>query len=455
MKTSKSVIIINAIILVILASFIFLAEYSRPPLGDDVLSQFKNQLNYYLDGEENICGPQCSSLIDAVLIAKDNYFLWGGRLLGFFLFAFRTLVGDVTIAIVTSIIYMSIILLSCKIVRKSWIEVFLHPLDYVFLFIVTFYLNIGVGYLLMWTMITIYSLSVLLILVYGVIQDRFYRTDEKRISVILLYNVLGLIAGITQEIYVGLICVYLFFNFVKQKKRRFQLFRYNIGFVLGTIICFFAPGNFNRSLQSHETALTLSYFERLKSNVFIHLSNLAGVKYICALIILVVFVFLMYKFIKYNKLRMEKMLCTWAGLLVFSIFAWAAVAIPQNYSMVFFVIFSWIIIMQLFVDNCEKYSLLSFKKSGIVSICILIVLTIYNVGWLTSNLKTRLAWNQLIDDAVVNHQEMVEVPKFEEDYSNRFNMSNYNNDPEEFLNDYYLKYYKIKVVPKNHLESIK
>lgn len=455
MKANKNVVIINAIILVFLASFIFIAEYSRPPVGDDVLSQFKNGVNYYLDNEENDCGQLCSSIIDAFQIAKDTYFLWGGRLLGFFLGSFRTLVGDIFIAIFTSIIYLSIILISCYIVRKSWIEVFLHPLDYVFLFIVTFYLNIGIGYLLMWTMVTIYSLSVLLILVYGAIQDKFYKTDEKRTSVIFLYNLLGFIAGITQEIYVGLICVFLLINFIVNKEERAQIFRYNIGFVLGTLICFFSPGNFNRSLQSHEIALNLSYLQRLEINIYTHFNNLAGIRYICALFILAVFAFLLYKFLRYRSLRIDKVLYLWMELLVLSVFAWAAVATPQNYSMIFFVVFSWILIMQLFIDNCEYYSSLSYIKSGIVSFCILIVLAFYNTGWLASNFKTRLTWNQLIDDAVVNHQEMVEVPKFEENYSNRFNMNNYNNNSEEFLTNYYLKYYKVKIVPTAPLKYSK
>ena len=448
MKTSKSIIIINAIILLFLASFVFLAEYSRPPVGDDVLTQFQNHIKYYLDGEDSICGPQCSSVADAVTIAKENYYLWGGRLLGFFLGPYRSLVGDVFIAFFTSLIYLSIILLSCYIVRKSWIEVFLHPLDYVFLFIVTFFLNVGIDYLLMWTMISIYSLSVLLILIYGIIQDKLYQSNEKRIGLILLYNCLGIVAGITQEIYVALICLFLLVSFIIKKEKRCQLFRYNIGFVLGSMVCILAPGNFNRSLQSHEAQLTLSYLQRLKYNIYIHLSNLAGAKYICALIIIAVFVFFMYKFLKYKKLKVRKILYYWTGLLFFSVFAWAAVATPNSYSMFFFVVFSWIVIMQLFIDNCEKYSSLGFIKTSIVSLCVILGLTIYNSGWLVSNLKTRLTWNQLIDEAVANHYEIIDVPKFEEKYSNRFNMYNYNNNPEEFTNDYYLKYYKVTVVPK-------
>lgn len=448
MKIDKSVAITNIIILLFLAIFIFIAGYSRPPVGDDVLCQFKDHINYYLDSEENVCGSQCSSIIDAAIIAKDNYFLWGGRLLGFFLGSFRSLVGDVFIAIFTSFIYLSIILLSCYIVRKSWIEVFLHPLDYVFLFIVTFYLNIGIGYLLMWTMISIYTLSVLLILVYGILQDIFYKTDENRTYVILLYNLLGFVTGITQEIYVGLICVLLLMNFIIYKEKRPRLFRYNIGLVLGSLICFFAPGNYNRSLQTHESELQLSYIQRVLYNFYIHITSLVGVSFICALIIIAVLFILTYKVLKCKKLKTEKVLYYWIGLLVFSIFAWAAITIPNSYSMLFFIVFSWIVIMQLFVDNCEKYSSLNWNKTAIISFSILIVLATINTGWLVSNLKTRLIWNKLIDDAVANHYEIVEVPKFENKFSNRFNMNNYNNDPKEFSSYYYMNYYKLKVVPK-------
>ena len=449
MKANKRfIIIINAIILSLLAAFIFIAEYSRPPVGDDVLSQFIDGVNYYLDGEEGDCGQQCASVYDAYTIAKDTYFSWGGRLLGYFLGAFRSLVGDVFIALFTSIVYLSIILLSCHIVRKSWIEVFLHPLDYVFLFIVTFYLNIGVGYLLMWTMITIYSLSVLLILLYGTIQDRFYKTKEKRIHVIVLYNLLGIFAGITQEIYVALICVFLLVQFIIKREKRLQLFHYNIGFVLGSLICIFSPGNLNRSLQSHEMQLTQSYLERLGYNLYVHFGTLAGVKLICAIIILAFFAYLLYKWIKYRELKINKVLYYWAGLLVFSIFVWAVVARPSTYCMIFFVVFSWIVIFQLFTDNIEKYSSHSFMSSCIWSFCILVLLLSFNLGWLDSNLKTRLEWNRLISEAVDKNYEMVEVPKFEEKYSNRFNMSNYNNNPKEFATDYYRKYYKVVVVPK-------
>lgn len=448
MKANKSVVIINAIILSFLAAFIFIAEYSRPPIGDDVLSQCIYGVNYYIDGEDGDFGPQCASVYDAYTIARDTYISWGGRLLGYFLGAFRSLIGDVFISIFTSIIYLSIILLSCRIIRKSWIEVFLHPLDYVLLFVFTFYLNIGVGYLLMWTMITIYALSVLLILLYGTIQDGFYKNDEKRLHIIVLYNILGLVAGITQEIYVALICVFLLIQFIIKKEKRLQIFRYNIGFVLGSLMCIFSPGNLNRSLQSHEAQLSQSYLERLGYNIYVHLGTLAGVNLICAIIILAVFAYLLYKWIKYRKLVINKILYYWAGLLVFSIFIWAVVARPSTYCMIFFVVFSWIVIMQLFLDNTEKYSSHSFMPSSLCSFCIVVLLLALNTGWLISNLQTRLEWNKLISDAVENHYEMVEVPKFDERYSNRFNMSNYNNNSKEFATDYYMKYYKVLVVPK-------
>jgi len=447
MKKNKALIISNMFSLFLIVLFLFLAEYSRPPVGDDVLSQFKNGISYYLDNEECVVGPQCSSVLDAAQIAMDTYFLWGGRLLGFFLGAFRSLIGDVFISVFTSLIYTGVILFSCRIVRKSWKEVFAHPFDYVFLFFVTLYLSIGIDFLLMWTMITIYSVSVLLILIYGTIQDKFYQTNENRLSIIFLYNLLGLVAGITQEIYVALICVFMLVQFIINKERRFQIFKYNIGFVFGALICFFAPGNYNRGLQSHENALKLSYMRRLISNIYIHIRNLAGVKFICVLFMMAIAVFLAIKLIKNRKLQINNILYYWFGLLVFSVFAWAIVATPNSYSTYFFVVFSWIVLLQLFVDNCEVYNSLSLIKSGTLSALFMLSVTLFNFGWLSSNLKTRLVWNYSIKEAVYNNKESIKVPKFEEKYSNRFNMHNYNNDGEYFKQDFYLKYYQTLVVP--------
>ena len=48
------------------------------------------------------------------------------------------------------------------------------------------------------------------------------------------------------------------------------LFMY-VGYFTGFCICFFAPGNFNRAQQSHESALhTVSLVERLLNSIYIH-----------------------------------------------------------------------------------------------------------------------------------------------------------------------------------------
>ena len=42
MKIDKSIVITNTIILLLLGTFIFIAGYSRPPVGDDVLCQISS-----------------------------------------------------------------------------------------------------------------------------------------------------------------------------------------------------------------------------------------------------------------------------------------------------------------------------------------------------------------------------------------------------------------------------
>ena len=396
----------------------------------------------------NDYGSQCNSLFDCIRFSLNCYFYWSGRILGEFMAPFRSLFGDFFISVFIALIYLGIFLCACRIIRKSWENVFLHPLDYIILFLVVFYLNMGVDFLLMWTMVAQYSFSILLILIYGIIQDNYFQRKEIKIKDIIIYNLFGLIVGITHEIYIVLICILLLTVFITIKEKRLKIFKYNIGLVIGAILCFFAPGNFNRTVQSHEQNLQISYVQRLIKNFVIHLRTLAGVKCICAIILISIFILFICKFIKTKRIKINRYCYYWMGVLFFSIFIWAIVAVPNSYSMLFFVVFVWITVYTLFIENFEKYDYIIGKRSNIIALSLFALLILVNFGWIKSNFTTQHIWKKKIKEAVEKNYESVEVPFFDEKYSNRFNMLNYNNNQEEFLTEYYLKYYKILVIPK-------
>ena len=56
MKTNRSVLIFNAVVLFFIAFFIFLAEYSRPPIGDDVLIAPNTFVNFDVPSHSVVIG---------------------------------------------------------------------------------------------------------------------------------------------------------------------------------------------------------------------------------------------------------------------------------------------------------------------------------------------------------------------------------------------------------------
>ena len=71
-KVTKSYILINIALLFVISLFIFLVSYIRPPICDDVLSQFKNGISCYLDEKESRIGNQVSNIYDRFNMQNYN-----------------------------------------------------------------------------------------------------------------------------------------------------------------------------------------------------------------------------------------------------------------------------------------------------------------------------------------------------------------------------------------------
>jgi hypothetical protein len=138
-------------------------------------------------------------------------------------------------------------------------------------------------------------------------------------------------------------------------------------------------------------------------------------------------------------------------LLLTSFALWSLMSYVPMYGLIFFNAFLMIFVFRLFVithtaSYTEKKGI--FIANAVVTLFFTIYLFIANVPWIVSNFKTKLRWDEFVKYANTNGLEQIEVPKFEEKYSNRFNFYNFNNTKSEYNNEYYKEYYGTLIIPK-------
>jgi hypothetical protein len=463
--------------LFIIFIFITIICYVRPPLGDDVLGQFANNSSFYSDKVELNLGPRIISIFDAFVEACNSYMNWGGRFIGYFLIGLSGILSHFFVAVFSGLIITGIIFVSAIIIWGSLKKALEHPLVIIMLFLYLFYYHQSIGYTLMWTMISIYSVSLLLILCY----DLFYKKiiDMGNVEYkksgriggggIIILNILGFFTGFTHEIFSVSFCVYVFIicliEIIKYKKNK-VIFLYHIGLTIGTALCVLAPGNFQRAISVHDRSLFDPFITKFIKVVKTHIFSMIGVKpYIPFLVSCFLIIILAYECIFFISFRKKNIIfaerqsravwyCgTMLILLLVSFVLWSLVSYVPMYGLVFFNAFLMIFVFRFFnithsISYAEKKGGFLFIVNAVVTLFFITYLSIANVPWIASNFKTKLRWNDLVKYANDNELEQIEVPKFEEKYSNRFNFYNYNNVKDEYTNEYYKEYYGTLVIPK-------
>lgn len=201
-KDSLSRYWISFYILLFVFSFIFLASYYREPLGDDVLLQFTNAHTFYQDNVHRTLGPRIEDFPLLIESVKIRYWEISGRIIGYILLPLLTIFGKASTSILTSLFFIGIILNAGNLIYGSYKKILQHPAIILLLFIALFYFNSAIGYLLMWTFVSIYIFSLLLLSSY-MIAYRKIISCKNEIKGIHLWGliVLGVLAGLTHEVY--------------------------------------------------------------------------------------------------------------------------------------------------------------------------------------------------------------------------------------------------------------
>lgn len=301
-KEICSVFIIAGLVL-----FLFLLRYDIPLYGDDIGGLVANNPDStYIDNR--VVEGECTLDLDFSPGAswnrlRQSYFLWDGRVITKFvtplvrmIFAlpdrFSWAFFSIYIAGMLLIMFLLTIRVICGSISVGMKEPIIVFLTGILLFGVPSYSYAYMPRLIMYTFTNIYVISVILYLIFYMqircIYERYeaMQSDDasvdrsdRRLCGILMFigvNLVGALAGLSHEAYGVIFGVVLLTQMLRfwcignWKTRISSMFLYP-GYLIGFCICFFAPGNFNRAAQSHESTLrTVPLFTRFFNSAYIH-----------------------------------------------------------------------------------------------------------------------------------------------------------------------------------------
>lgn len=186
------------IVYIIIACFSAYYIYFRDAVGDDILSTFENFVYFYLDDFPHECGAKVTTFSQVLHELKNVWLYWSGRIPGYALLYLGDLLSKVGQAIFTSLLYVSIVFLTLRIVYKSSKGALSSPISALILFSSLYWFRIGAFYTYMWIMTAINSLAVCLCLLYFNLTITDPQQGKRR--GLLPVSVIGFLAGSSHEV---------------------------------------------------------------------------------------------------------------------------------------------------------------------------------------------------------------------------------------------------------------
>ncbi|MDE7131185.1 MAG: hypothetical protein K2O65_05240 [Lachnospiraceae bacterium] len=467
-KTSIYRNICSAIIITFLAFWLFFLRYDVPLYGDDVGWLVSNNPdNTYLD--DRVVEGECTLNLDYSLIAtwrkiESAYATWDGRVISrviaslirwmfslpdgvnWILFSFY-------VATIVLVLFLLTIQVICGSMRAGMNAPVLILLTGVLLFIVPSYSYAYMTRLLMYVFTNIYVVSVILYLVFYMLIRRTFgqtadveaerQTTHKELTInrLIGINAIGLLAGLSHEAYgviFGAVLLTQLVRFWLENHRKISiryLFMY-IGYLAGFCICFFAPGNFNRASQSHESTLrTVTLGRRLFNSIYIH----TFVAYKVWILPIIVIPILTLAII----VLLHKRILTWREIIVavahnlewflgfaMSAVTWGLVARVVNYGMlaanVLLIIGVvrilcewWRCVVKYYVTKERQINIIRQVSAGI-SLAVVLIIVAGNCSEFMTVHQTADVWREHIRLARKVGMEEISVPAYPTDLNPKF-----------------------------------
>ncbi len=455
---------------VLLLCFVFVFAVTRfiPPLGDDVLFQFDNAYEYYHVSDEEASLYIANEQIDdpATLLQSlyNLYFNWTGRMTGWFVVPILSFTGEVFTSVFQAVFFTAYVALISALVFKGYKNSLSHPIALPLIFLLIIFYSTSIGVLLIITFTAIYIVTTVLYLLYINLNNSLLKNNYKTsISKLLLFNLLGFAAGFTHEMLgamfimiIGLRLLYLIF--IEKSIKFIDAVKHNVGLAIGYILCFIAPGNFVRAGTNHDTGILKPYTEKLTTSITAHIdvfksySNLGLLVQLALILLCVASLIILIKNKKFKnwfKGNFEYII-----VCALSPFIWAFVSYVPSYGLNY-----WCALMFILQAGCIYEAILSLRLvrfnilkpfymvATVASVVALVGLFLIQSSWIADLIPVTLQREALIEQAVLSKEEMVEVPLYPVTTENIYTLWNYNNLPDEFKTDYYIKYYGIEVIP--------
>lgn len=448
-----------------IAFFIFSICYYRFPVGDDVLHQFTTSYNFYEPKQNSGIGVQVTNFQTLVESLRMKYLYHSGRMVGYTLLPLLSIFGQFTVALLTVMIVVGVLLLA---VKNIYFEdnPLLHPIPIFLCFAVFFYFNPPIGYLLLWTMVSIYVTAILLLLAYITLLRKMLAKEESfTFTKFAVVNVLGLLAGLTQEVFalVFLLVATLTTTLTFYKKRDYKVFLYLLGLGVGFLLSLTAPGNFARLALSHDAIpFAVPILVRMKQSIIDH--GRATVEYVIPALFFLIGLFY-YVPQALRRLRLRTM-PEFEDVLFFAaiciILVWGVFPQAPMYGVLGFLCLMSIAILTAFRHTnlttwFERQSWSGYFSAAGITIA-LVTLLIVDLPWLKQLQSDSQTWREKIHKAVTEHQPEVYVQKFStlpnarlsltKNNYNRFTLNDLTNDGAEYTREYYRKLFKVHIKPR-------
>lgn len=448
MNRDRVGVTISVLFILSTALAFFVIIFCRPYFGDDILSQYFYFLDEYLDGK-NVTDLIKIESID--LWIKNSIYIyinWSGRIPYLIIYPLICVADKVFISLLIVLINSVNIILFMSICFGSFKESLLHPIAYAVSFpLVLLYFQQLSN---MWTFTSIYGISTLLyMLVLKYTLEKVLKGEAFSIKSVVGINIIGLFAGASHEL-VGPWFVIQIAIIILHKygiKGSVKQLKYYVGVGLGLFACVFAPGNYVRLKQSHESAIrTVSFYSRLKqsfirhTNPFYLFSDLG--KYVVVLFmvltILSLGIALSYHDYKHINLLFSLIICE-----VLSILMWSVVAKTTPYSLGAVLLYK----MMIYSYSLE-YIFYRINVRYVFVVCglWLCVVLFDCVSWIPSLIKDTIIRQKYINEAIMNNKQKVVIPCYSKNVNRKIIYTDYTDNSENYANRFVMDYYGIRII---------
>lgn len=426
---------ISIAFLALLGVYIFLIFNFRPLMGDDFSFYYYKEVSGYVDSDafsdltfQTKIGIPFSERLD---ILKNSYNTFSGRVISMLCSMFYSMINNRMVFAVLAVgIYIGVILLSARLIYRNVRETLQHPFVLILLGSFLLLYNEGVGNLYMFTMLFHYGVTYLLWLVLiNFAMDSVYTKEKISTKCLILINIFGVFAGLTHEMIgaLALLMIAAISIGIKGWKEGITYIKYYIGAAIGYVICFFAPGNFNRANTDHDAAILDPYSIKFVKSAKQHILTFFRMEEVGVVILgIAVFAFIILLILKIRKKEIIswKKALFWQICVGVSVLMWAAVSYVPKYGILLAMIAQIVAIMRLFDDpenkeTNEREKNLQEKNNRVTwifsGISILLVLAIFiNLSWVPTMIHETREREVLVAEAAMAGKEEVIVPSYSE-----------------------------------------